>query len=59
MYEKGQRVVIRTETGERVRIVEDIIMGEDGQKLKVRDPNTHLVEVVNPVEDNIVEHLED
>ena len=59
MYQKGQRVVIRTDDSEKVVLVEDILASEDGQKLRVKDPTTGITQVVNPVEDNIVEHLED
>lgn len=59
MYEKGQRVVIRTPQDEKVMLVEEILIGDDGQKLRVKDPTTGATRVVNPVEDTIVEHLED
>lgn len=59
MYQKGQRVVVRTEDREQVMLVEDIIATDDGQRLKLKDVATGLTQMVNPVEDNIVEQLED
>jgi hypothetical protein len=59
MYQKGQRVVVRTEGNEQVMLVEDIIATDDGQRLKLKDPTTGVTQMVNPVEDNIVEQLED
>jgi hypothetical protein len=59
MYQKGQRVVVRAGDNERVMLVEDIIATDDGQQLKLKDPITGLTQMVNPVEDNIVEQLED
>ncbi|RLC98446.1 MAG: hypothetical protein DRI65_18230 [Chloroflexota bacterium] len=59
MYEKGQRVVIRTPDKEEVVLVEEILTGDNGQMLRVKDPITGYTKVVNPVEETIVEHLED
>jgi hypothetical protein len=60
MYEKGQRLVIRDQKyGDQMVIVEDIIADEQGQKLKVKDPVTHLIRVVDPFQQTVVEHLED
>jgi len=59
MYQKGQRVVIRTDDHEKVMLVEDLLAGDDGQKIRVKDPVTGVTQVVNPVTDDIVEHLED
>lgn len=59
MYQKGQRVVVRTDINEKVMLVEDIIATEEGQQLKLKDPVTGVTQMVNPVEDNIVEQLED
>ncbi len=59
MYEKGQRVVIRTAEKEEVVLVEEILVGNEGQMLRVKDPTTGRSKVVNPVEEIIVEHLED
>ena len=60
MYEKGQKLVIRSEAqGDRVVLVEDLIADDEGQKLKVRDLNTNVSRVVNPHTQTVVEHLED
>jgi hypothetical protein len=59
MYEEGQRVVIRKNGTEQVGIVEEVMIDTGGQKLRVKDPSTGQSRVVNPVEDTIVEHLED
>ena len=59
MYEKGQRVVIRTAEKEEVVLVEEILSGDEGQMLRVKDPVTGRTKVVNPVKETIVEHLED
>lgn len=59
MYEKGQRVVIRTPNKEEVVLVEEILTGDNGQMLRVKDPITGRSKVVNPVKETIVEHLED
>lgn len=59
MYQEGQQVVIRKDGTEQVGIVEEVMVDNGGQKLRVKDPSTGLSQVVNPVEDTIVEHLED
>lgn len=61
MYEKGQRIAIRSDKTqtEEVVLVEDILITEEGQMLKVRSPGTHHTRVVNPQDNVIVEHLED
>lgn len=59
MFEKGQRVVIRTPNKEEVVLVEEILTGDEGQMLRVKDPITGHSKVVNPVKETIVEHLED
>ena len=62
MYEKGQRIAIRRQTGEEdVVLVEDIAADDNGLKLKVRHPGTHHTFIVDPNEEgqDIVEHLED
>ena len=60
MYEAGQKVVIRDKTGhEDVALVEEIMVGNDGQLLRVKDPVTGAKRVVNPITETIVEHLED
>ncbi len=60
MYEKGQRIVIRSDKqGDQMVLVEDIIADQNGQKLKVKDPSTGAIRVVDPFSQNIVEHLED
>jgi hypothetical protein len=59
MFEKGQRVVIRTPNKEEVVLVEEILTGDNGQMLRVKDPITGRSRVVNPVKETIVEHLED
>jgi hypothetical protein len=60
MFEKGQRVVIRSESrGDEMVLVEDIISDQEGQKLKVKDPQTGAVRIVDPYEQIVVEHLED
>ena len=59
MYQKGQRVVVRTDTHEKMMLVEDLLATEDGQQLKLKDPNTGVIQIVNPVQETVVEHLED
>lgn len=60
MYEKGQRIVIRSERyGDEMVLIEDIIADQGGQKLKVKDPTTGVTRVVDPFQQTIVEHLED
>lgn len=61
MYEQGQRIVIRDKvTGhEEVAVVEEVLLEHDGAKLRVKDPRTGTTRTVNPVEQNILEHLED
>jgi hypothetical protein len=60
MFEKGQRVVIRSDTrGDEMVLVEDVIADQEGQKLKVKNPNTGAIRVVDPYEQIVVEHLED
>lgn len=60
MYEAGQRIVIRKEDGtEQVVLVEDILLDDRGQRLRVRDVVTGGSMVVSPQETIIVEQLED
>jgi len=60
MYEKGQQVVIRSETrGDEVVIVEEVLVDNGGQKLRVKNQGNGVSRVVDPYEDTIVEHLED
>ena len=60
MYHEGQKVVVRDKNGyELVGLVEDVISDGGGQMLKIKDLDSGLSRVVNPVESNIVEHLED
>lgn len=62
MYEKGQRIVIRSNRhGDEMVLIEDIIADQHGQKLKVKDPSTGAIRVVDPSskDQHIVEHLED
>lgn len=62
MYEKGQRIVIRSgNRSDQMVLVEDIIADQNGQKLKVKDPSTGAIRVVDPfnTDEQIVEHLED
>jgi len=61
MFEVGQRVVVRDpeDNTERVVLVEEVVLHEDGQKLRVKDPVTGATELVNPIEKPVVECLED
>jgi hypothetical protein len=60
MYERGQRIVIRSESkGDQMVLIEDIIADQNGQKLKVKDPSTGAIRVVDPGNQVVVEHLED
>ena len=60
MYEKGQKVVLRSNTQpDRVVIVEDLVADDEGNKLRVREPGSHSTWVVNPMKQVIVEQLED
>lgn len=61
MYEVGKRVVVRDleDNSERVMLVEEIVTHQDGNKLRVKDPVTGASELVNPIENPVVECLED
>jgi hypothetical protein len=59
MYTEGQRVVIREKDTEKMAIVEDVICDNGGQVLRVKELETGVSRVVNPVESTIVEQLED
>ena len=59
MYKAGQRVVVREHDLEKVAIVEEVLIDNGGQKLRVKEVDTGLSRVVNPIEQTIVEQLED
>jgi len=60
MFHEGQKVVVRDgRGGERVSLVEDVISEGGGQMLKVKDLDTGVSRTVNPLDQPIVEHLED
>jgi hypothetical protein len=59
MYEPGKKLVIRENNRERTVIVEDLLADEEGNKLRVRDLDSHATRVIKPEEHVIVEHLED
>jgi hypothetical protein len=59
LYEPGKKIVIREANRERTVIVEDLVEDEEGNKIRVRDLDTHARRVINPKEFTIVESLED
>lgn len=59
MFETGKRYVIREDNRERTVIVEDLVADNEGNKLRVRELNSHYTKVIDPNEHTIVESLED
>lgn len=59
MYERGQKLVIRENNRERHVIVEDLVADEEGNKLLIRELDTHARRTIDPKQSTIVEHLED
>ena len=59
MYEPGQKIVIREANRERTVIIEDLVEDEEGNKLLIRELDTHSRRTIKPGEHVIVEHLED
>lgn len=59
MYEPGKKIVIREADRERAVIIEDLVEDEEGNKLLIRELDTHARRKINPSDHIIVEQLED